>query len=411
MVTPARARLHSPAPMTERRSTLGIVAPGAAMIAVTFGLARYGYGLLLPEMRADLGVSAGTAGLIASGAYASYLAGNILVVWLLGRCGPRVPIALAALVAAAGMGLLGIAQDVSFLAAGVLMAGSAAGLAFPPYADIVARSVVPPRQSLAWSAISSGTGWGVALAGPAAILLGDQWRTVWLLFAALSLLVGLVAVIAAPQKGTSSAQGPRLQWSWFVCPRSGPLLASAVLVGTGSSVWWAFSVDAMRAAGVAQDSARVVYALCGAAGVLASVTGAATNRVGVRGVHVLSGVIVMASLGCLAFGAASAWVAAMAAVLFGVSYNSVIATQGLWSADVFAERPSAGLAAVNTALTLGTITGPLAAGMVIDTVGYRPALLLAAATLAIGVVLKPPRPQAPSKTNLAADRDRSSARP
>ena len=25
--------------------------PGAAMIAVTFGLARYGYGLLLPDMR------------------------------------------------------------------------------------------------------------------------------------------------------------------------------------------------------------------------------------------------------------------------------------------------------------------------------------------------------------------------
>lgn len=28
------------------------VLPGAAMIAVSFGLARYGYGLLLPEMQA-----------------------------------------------------------------------------------------------------------------------------------------------------------------------------------------------------------------------------------------------------------------------------------------------------------------------------------------------------------------------
>jgi predicted MFS family arabinose efflux permease len=389
--------------MTERRSTLGTVAPGAAMIAVTFGLARYGYGLLLPEMRADLDVSAGTAGLIASSAYASYLAANTLVVWLLGRYGPRVPIALAAVTATTGMGLLGAAHNATMLAAGVLLAGTAAGLAFPPYADIVADAVVSRRRPLAWSAISSGTGWGVALAGPAAIVLGDQWRAVWLLFAGLALLVGAVAVTAAPPKAASTAKGPRLRWSWFVCPRSGPLLASAVLVGAGSSVWWAFSVDAMRSAGMAQDAARVIYALCGAAGVLASVTGAATNRFGVRPVHVLCGVVVMVSLACLAFGAASVWVAAVAAVLFGVSYNGVIATQGLWSADVFAQRPSAGLAAASTALTLGTITGPVAAGLVIDMAGYRAALLLAAAVLAAGVILKPPRTRARDQANVTAD--------
>lgn len=361
------------------------------MIAVTFGLARYGYGLLLPEMRADLGVSASTAGVVASSAYVSYLAGNTVVVWLLGRYGPRVPIAMAALAAAAGMGLLGLAQSGLTLAAGVLLAGSAAGLAFPPYADIVARSVTPRHRSVAWSAISSGTGWGVALAGPAAILLGSQWRAVWLLFAVLAVLVGVVAVAAAPREGTPAAQGPRLRWAWFVCPRSGPLLASAVLVGAGSSVWWAFSVDAMRAAGVGQDAARLVYALCGAAGVLASVTGAATNRFGLRGVHVLSGVLVTGSLAFLAFGAASAGVAALAAVLFGISYNGVIATQGLWSADVFAGRPSAGLAAVSTALTAGTISGPAVAGVVIEAAGYRPALVVAAAVAAGGVFLRPPR--------------------
>ena len=47
------------------------------MIAVTFGLARYGYGLLLPDMRAETGMSAGAAGLISSAAYASYLVANI----------------------------------------------------------------------------------------------------------------------------------------------------------------------------------------------------------------------------------------------------------------------------------------------------------------------------------------------
>ena len=295
------------------------------------------------------------------------------------------------------------------LARGVVLAGSAAGLGLPSVRRHRGRQVAPRSRPVAWSAISSGTGWGVALAGPAAILLGDQWRAVWLLFAALAVLVGIVAVRAAPRACAPSAQGPRLEWSWFVCPRSGPLLASAVLVGVGSSVWWAFSVDAMRAAGVGQDAARLVYAVCGVAGVLASVTGVATSRFGVRGVHVLAGVLVTGALACLAFGSASVGLVALAAVLFGVSYNGVIATQGLWSADVFAERPSAGLAAVNTALTAGTITGPVTAGVVIDAAGYRPALLVAAAVLAVGVLLKPPRSRSTGGSTLAVDHDRSHA--
>ena len=69
----------------------------------------------------------------------------------------------------------------------------------------------------------------------------------------------------------------------------------------------------------------------------------------------------------------------------------MIAVQGLWSADVFAERPSAGLAAVNTSLTAGTLVGPVLGGLVIGAAGYGPALGLAAlATLA--TLLQPPPP-------------------
>jgi hypothetical protein len=37
------------------------------VIAVSFGLARYTYGLFVPDIRADLGISTGFIGLIASG--------------------------------------------------------------------------------------------------------------------------------------------------------------------------------------------------------------------------------------------------------------------------------------------------------------------------------------------------------
>ncbi|WP_324277809.1 hypothetical protein [Blastococcus brunescens] len=59
-----------------RRSSRSVVEPAAArpavligaglaviaVIAVTYGLARYGYGLYLPQFRAEFGFSAGVAG-------------------------------------------------------------------------------------------------------------------------------------------------------------------------------------------------------------------------------------------------------------------------------------------------------------------------------------------------------------
>ena len=85
------------------------VLPGVAMIAVTFGLARYGYGLLLPEMRAEFSMGAGAAGLISSGAYLSYLVANAGVVWVTDRYGARVAVGLAASLAAVGMAVISVA--------------------------------------------------------------------------------------------------------------------------------------------------------------------------------------------------------------------------------------------------------------------------------------------------------------
>jgi hypothetical protein len=44
-----------------------LVAPGLAMIAVTYGLARFAYGLFLPEMRESLDLSETALGLIGAG--------------------------------------------------------------------------------------------------------------------------------------------------------------------------------------------------------------------------------------------------------------------------------------------------------------------------------------------------------
>ena len=60
-----------------------LVPAGVAVIGATYGLARYGYGLTLPEFRAAFGLSTAAAGGIASGSLHGWLwlvaafAGNI----------------------------------------------------------------------------------------------------------------------------------------------------------------------------------------------------------------------------------------------------------------------------------------------------------------------------------------------
>ncbi|RCK70950.1 MFS transporter [Desertihabitans brevis] len=378
-------------PTAQRGRPLGrTVLPGAAMVAVTFGLARYGYGLLLPEMRAELSLSPGAAGLISSASYASYLLANLAVVGVSGRFGPRVAVGLAAGTAAVGMALVAVATSTPLLALGVLVAGAAAGFAFPPYADLVARDVREERRDVAWSAISSGTGWGVALAGPVAILAGAHWRTAWLVFVGLAVVVGLAAVLLAPGRSRAPLRRPQLSWTWFLCPRSGPLLLSAVLVGTGSAVWWSFSVDALRDAGLDPTAARVVYAVCGVAGVVASLSGVVLSRTGLRVGYLTACVALAASLALLAVGTGQLPVALAAAVLFGTCYNAVIAAHGIWSSRVFADHPAAGLAAVNSALTVGTLLGPVLAGLAIAQVGYGWTLLGAAVVVLAALLCSPP---------------------
>ena len=370
--------------------TAHTVLPGVAMIAVTFGLARYGYGLLLPEMRAEFAMGADAAGLISSAAYLSYLVANIGVVWVMVRFGPRAAVGLAAALAAVGMTVAAAAGSVLALGIGVVVAGAAAGLAYPPYADLVDRRVAGSKRDTAWSAISSGTGWGVAVAGPIAVVAGDEWRLAWAGFVVLAVLSGVLAVRLAPAHEPRQVTRPQLSWTWFFCPLSWPLLCSSVVVGVSASIWWAFGVDAMRASGVDATSARVVYAACGVASVLASVSGAAYQKVGLRSGYLITCGLLAGSLALFGLASGNVSAALIGAVAFGVFYCAIIAAQGLWSARVFAQHPAAGLAAVNTALTLGTLLGPTLAGVALEHLGYGRTLLGAALLTVLALPFCPP---------------------
>ena len=84
-----------------------LVAPGLAMIAVTYGLARFAYGLFLPEMRQAFGLSETVLGLIGAGSYVGYGVAIIIALVFTSRAGPRFMVVVAGTVwAFAGVAVL-----------------------------------------------------------------------------------------------------------------------------------------------------------------------------------------------------------------------------------------------------------------------------------------------------------------
>lgn len=163
-----------------------LVVAGLAVIAVSYGLARYGYGLYLPEFRSAFGLSAGAAGVVAAGSYAGYCAASVLAGRLVSRGQARATLWLAGGSAALGCLLVAGAWDGPVLAIGALVAGSGAGAATPALVAAVASTVPASGEPRAQGIVNSGTGAGVVAGGLLVLTAPDAWRWSWVGFGAVA---------------------------------------------------------------------------------------------------------------------------------------------------------------------------------------------------------------------------------
>src|SRR3712207_9506468 len=74
------------------------------MIAITYGLARFAYGLFLPEMRESLDLSESVLGLIGAGSYAGYCFAVLGALVFTARAGSRLMAVAAGAGAVVGLG-------------------------------------------------------------------------------------------------------------------------------------------------------------------------------------------------------------------------------------------------------------------------------------------------------------------
>lgn len=394
---------------------LGLVPAGLAMIAVTYGLARFAYGLFLPEIREAFGLDAALLGLIGSGSYVGYCAAIAVSLIYTSRVGPRFMVAAAGGTAVVGMALIAAAPSAPLLAAGVLVAGSSTGLASPPMVEAVSRAFEGNRQDRANTLINSGTSVGVALSGPVALAAVGQWRLAWAAFAAVGLVVLAWNLAVMPTGGANgdgepseevekgrdaeeeavgSATGaegpPRITFGWLVGRRSLPLFASSMGLGLASAAYWTFSRDLVVQAGdLGRIGSTAFWVVLGVSGLVGGATGDLVGRFGLG--PVLRGALLAmaASIGMLAAAPGVLSVAYPSAAFFGATYITLTGILLVWSVRVFRDRPSAGLGAAFLLIAAGQILGSYFAGVLAGTGGLQTTFAVFAGVAVLSTVFGP----------------------
>lgn len=368
--------------------------------AVSLGLARFSYALLLPPMRADLGWSYFTAGAMNTINAAGYLFGALLLPRVFARVDARRVLLAGGTGAAlllAGHGLVaaeaplfalrlatGLASAASFVAGGLLAARLAAN------SDALSG---PGRRSagLVLGIYYGGTGLGIvvsALVVPplAARAAPHAWQVAWFALGAGAALATAVtagftrALTAPPRAGTPAG---RFAWQPF-----GFGLAGYFAFGLGYIGYMTFVVTLLREQGMGGAEIVGFYIVLGL-GVIASSwlwAGVLQRFRGGQSLALLNGLLAVATgLPVLTVHPAAVFASG---ALFGSVFLSVVAsTTALVRHNLPPPAWAAGIAAFTIVFATGQIVGPSLVGWVADGPGglergfVVSALLLAAGSL------------------------------
>ncbi|MEJ5886993.1 MFS transporter [Pseudokineococcus marinus] len=377
------------------RRVRSLVASGTGLIALAYGVVRFGFGLQLPQLSAEFSLSSGLAGAIASGSFAAYCVAALVAQRLIAARGARTALWLAAALAAAGAVLVAVSWSAAALAAGVLVAGGAAGAASPSLVVAVASTARGPLVDRAQSVVNAGTGIGVAVTGAAVLAAPQVWRPVWVAAAAAAVLTAAVVDRSAtwpappPERSPGRRGGGR---GGRGTPRSShrtmarPVLAAAV-AGLGSAAVWTFGRDLVTTTGgLPERTTAALWVLLGAAAVLGAASGDAVRLLGLRRSWVLTVTLTAAATGALALAPGRVALAAVAGAVFGGAYTALSGVLIAWAGALRPDAAGPATATLFIALTAGQAVGASATGVLGAHVGL-PASFGACAVVVLGAAL------------------------
>ncbi|KUI09064.1 arabinose ABC transporter permease [Mycolicibacterium acapulense] len=369
-----------------RRPVYLLVGAGTALIACCYGFGRFSYGLFGPVFGETFRLSPTIAGVIGAGSYIGYCAAITASLLLTDRIGPRRVAVAAGVVATLGISIIALAPSAWVLAVGVLVAGCSTGIVSPPLAAAVAQHVPPNTAERAQTVVNGGTGIGVVLSAPIALLLLSHWRAAWVVYALVSAAVTVWVFLAVPANSQRAAK--RVDPLW----RTGTfgLLLASLLTGVGSVAVWTFGRDLIATVGGA-DATRssLLWIVIGAAGIAGALAGDVVRRIGLQWAWVCATVAMASATALLAAAPWNLGVMIAAATLFGGAYIALTGLALLWSARLYPDSTSSGVGLSFFTLAAGQALGAPVAGALIDLAGGRAAFLAIAAVGLCALAVRP----------------------
>mgnify|MGYP006140044231 CR=1 FL=1 len=169
-------------------------------MAQSFG--RFSYGLLLPAVRDDLGISNTIAGLVGAANVGAYLIGTVLVAWATSQFKLLKVLRVGLVLSTAGLLFASLATTPYLLAAALFVAGIGGAMVWIPAPMIAADALPASQRGLAVGLMGSGIGMGVVfvsvLSGSLRSSHGDQaWTSVYQIMAIIGLAVLIGVLILA----------------------------------------------------------------------------------------------------------------------------------------------------------------------------------------------------------------------
>ncbi len=362
--------------------------------AVALGLARFGYALLLPAMRADLGWTYAAAGGMNTANAIGYLLGALFAAPIAARWGTRRSFAGGMLVTALALLATGLATHYGVLLVWRFVSGVGGAIVFILGATLVTHLAagLPARVGLVIGVYTGGVGIGIL--GSGLVLPGWLERSgpgVWPL-AWIGMGIAAVAALVIARRVSRTLREPPArpagQPRGFGARALGFALASYSLFGLGYIAYMTFIIAYLRTRGGGAGEVSLFWGTLGVATLLSAfVWGPVLDRL-------QRGRALAATTATVGIGAALPLLSThppvmlLSAALFGGSFLSVVAAITLLvRRSLPAHLWSGGIAVFTVAFALGQGIGPVLAGALADRAGGIAAGLgWSAAFLGLGAV-------------------------
>lgn len=228
-----------------------LIAGGLALgIAVSNGIGRFSYALVLPAMQADLGWSYTEAGALSTANAVGYLIGSFLAMTSIRRLGPSILFTGGMWVTVAAILLMGGVEDYVTMIVLRTIAGLS-GAAVLISGSVLAASIFPDQPRLSAAAIAiyfSGGGFGLLLPGltiPWLLAAGGDaaWPWAWIGMGVFSGLVGILTMASSGRVNAPPAQ--KSPHPWARLPML-PIFVAYALHALGYFAYMTFIVAWMR---------------------------------------------------------------------------------------------------------------------------------------------------------------------